>query len=58
MVASESVAIEASGFTFESDVQPGEVLVFDVRTAPAHASSGRTQRRMLRVCLSCLFGST
>ena len=36
MVASESVAIEASGFTFQADVQPGEVLVFDVRTRCLH----------------------
>ena len=36
MVASESVAIEASGFTFQADVSPGEVLVFDVRTRRLH----------------------
>ena len=36
MVASESVAIEASGFTFAADVKPGEVVLFDVRDRQLH----------------------
>jgi len=36
MVASESVAIEASGFTFTADVKPGEVVLFDVRDRQFH----------------------
>ena len=44
MVASESVAIEASGFTFEADVQPGEVLVFDGRTRRLHSHQAGTPK--------------
>tara|TARA_Y100001968_G_scaffold333690_1_gene398414 strand:+ start:2849 stop:4348 length:1500 start_codon:yes stop_codon:yes gene_type:complete len=36
MVASESVAIQASGFTFSADVRPGEAVVFDVRDRVLH----------------------
>lgn len=36
MVASESVAIAASEFTFAADVQPGEALVFDARDRSLH----------------------
>jgi amidophosphoribosyltransferase len=37
MVASESVAIEASGFTFGANVKPGEVVLFDVRDRKRHS---------------------
>jgi amidophosphoribosyltransferase len=36
MVASESVAIEASGFTYESDVSEGECIIFDIRDRTFH----------------------
>jgi len=36
MVASESVAIEASGFKFMANVQPGEAALFDVRDRQMH----------------------
>ncbi len=36
MVASESVAIEASGFTFEADVLAGECVVYDIRDRTFH----------------------
>ena len=51
MIASESVAIEASGFTFESDLQPGEALVYEV-------GAQRLHRRKLgapRAHAPCLF---
>ncbi len=37
MVASESVAIESAGFTFEANVQPGEAVLFDVRDRSIHS---------------------
>jgi len=36
MVASESVAIDASGFIFEGDVMPGEAIVFNIRDGSIH----------------------
>ena len=35
--ASESVAIESAGFTFEANVQPGEAVLFDVRDRNIHS---------------------
>ncbi len=37
MVTSESVAIEASGFSFVANVAPGEGLFFDIRTQELHS---------------------
>ncbi len=36
MVASESVALNTSGFKMEANVQPGEAVVFDVRDRSVH----------------------
>ena len=45
MVASESVAIQASGFTFAADVRPGEAGVFDVRDRVLHPRQVSTRAR-------------
>ncbi len=44
MVASESVAIETSGFSFEGNVQPGETIVFDVRDRSMHHRTSSDSR--------------
>ena len=36
MVASESVALDTTGFSFDANVRPGEAVVFDVRTRTLH----------------------
>lgn len=50
MVASESVAIESSGFTFEADIQPGQAVVFDVRDRTVHSERLGVQKAH-RPCL-------
>ena len=52
MIASESVAIEASGFTFESDLQPGEALVYEVGLSASTGVSSARRGRTLPVCSS------
>jgi amidophosphoribosyltransferase len=45
MVASESVAIEASGFTFEADVLPGGAVIFDVRDRSLHTHQAASAKQ-------------
>ena len=51
MVASESVALEGTGHTFERDVAPGEAIFIDLEGQRARAAVRRARRR----CNPCMF---